>query len=82
MRLSSSSVSNECGGPFVNNPQADMAPGKQRVAKVRGWLYEALHGEPEGAPISSQSSTSSKQLQERRDKMRKYKVGLPSWHRI
>lgn len=50
--------------------QAELAPGKARITKVREWLYEAIHGVPEAA-VHSQGYSPSTAV---RDRLRKYKV--------
>jgi cell cycle checkpoint protein len=51
--------------------QAELAPGKARIAKVRNWLHMSLYGCPMDQD-PDQSSLSPRV----RDNVRKYKVGL------
>jgi cell cycle checkpoint protein len=47
------------------DPQAELAPGKARVAKVKAWIHEAIYGYPLDAIQNKSVGT---------DKIRKYKV--------
>lgn len=50
--------------------QSELAPGKQRIAKVRQWLHDAVFGISETSPPGYQPN------QLVRDRLRKYKVRL------
>ncbi len=47
----------------------ELAPGKNRIAKVKNWLHESLHGVPADHIPSTASGN-----QTNRDKLRKYRV--------
>ncbi|ORY20600.1 Rad17 cell cycle checkpoint protein-domain-containing protein [Naematelia encephala] len=53
---------------YAPTTEAELAPGKKRIERVRNWLHEALYGHPQGnVPLSGGQSQASK------EKIRKYK---------
>lgn len=55
---------------YAPKNEADLAPNKKKVTKVKEWIQEALHGCPSDAPEHFRSNRSAT------DKVRKYKVCL------
>ncbi|ORX33735.1 Rad17 cell cycle checkpoint protein-domain-containing protein [Kockovaella imperatae] len=52
---------------YAPTNEVDLAPGKARLKKVKGWLHEALYGHPPNTAPQGES------LERLRDKVRKYR---------